>query len=200
MAGYSHLSASLWLVLTLVLAACGRDAVLAVEPCTPLTDLVARTHKLDEGNFITDALGERRTHEMRWKQLIVTDGPKPLFTLPDVRAWLSVYQDRISEVCTRRIFGGAVAELPVTVGQLRDAFLSSGFVVDHASGGDLLSTTSGELLRQENYIRGDYLAVVAVDIVNGGDAFMFDVCIMSNGSCRSPALLDLKRGRRQLGD
>jgi len=166
----------------------------------PLEALLERTPEISEEDFNTDNLGELRSDEVAWNRFVITDGANTLVTLPDVRVWLAAHQDRISEACTGQVFGGPVGNLPHTIGSIRDAFLSRGFAIHRSSRGDFLSTTNDELLRQQNYLRGDYLAVLAVDIVPGTDAFRFELCVMSQKRCRSPAIVQLQKNNELIND
>lgn len=167
----------------------------------PVGELLARTPGLERPDFKVENHGEQRTDDMRLERLEFLDGPETIAELHDVRAYLAVFENRISEACTSRIRGGALAALPKTIGAIEKRLTANGFVIERSTRGEFLSPSSPEVLRQRHYLRGDHLVVLAVDLEAHTGTFSYDICSMSVRRCRSPALLELQeRGRRRLDD
>lgn len=189
----THLTVSLAIGLGLTSPACKGAGSLEVEPCMPLSLLMADVPTLETGDFVIERRGELRTEEMAWKRLTVRDGAKTLFVVEDVKAWVSVYKERVTVVCTNLLPGGPISVLPEVIGPLRGAFISNGFALERTTRGDFLSTSPDELLRQQNYVRDDYSARIGVDVSVSSGTFMYDICIASVRKCRSPALLEFQK-------
>lgn len=183
-----------------LLMACSSPGVLEVEPCMSLASLAAKTSGLDPDEFYSSDFGERISEDPEWERLVFKRGPTTIFEADRIRAWVVAYEGRVSAVCTRRIWGGAIRELPGTVGRIRSALLEDGFIVTRASPGALAEPTNELLVRSEIFRRGDYTVRVTVDTDWDRSYFHYDLCFASFAACRSPAQARYEREHEHLDE
>ena len=188
------------MIVAIMLAACGGPESVALAPCMPVQELFARSDGLRRDAFVVDALGESRTRSLELESLVFVDGGEEVVRLEDVRAYLGIYEGRVSMACTELMVGGPLSELPQKIGPIRDAIVGRGFAIVRETPGDLLSTSTDEPIRFQHYRRGDYFAGLGVEILAGRGLFRFDLCVESQKECRSPGMLKFDKETEHLLD
>lgn len=165
-----------------------------------IDELVSRSKGLEVDHFAIDTLDERWTRTLELEAIGFADGAEEITALQDVRAYLGIYEGRVSMACTELMVGGPLSELLQKIGPIRDAFVSRGFSIVRETPGDLLSTSTDEPIRFQHYRRGDYFAGLGVEILAGRGLFRFDLCVESQRECRSPGMLKFDKETEHLLD
>lgn len=184
----------------LLVAACAGPESVRLEPCASVDELLAMSAGLKSEHFVTDTLGEKWTRTLELESLTFADGAADVLKLADVRAYLGIFEGRVSMACTELMVGGQLSDLPRIIAPIRDAFVRRGFAIVRETPGDLLSTSTDEPIRFQHYRRGDYFAGLGVEILAGRGLFRFDLCVESERQCRSPGMLKFAQENDHLLD
>jgi len=181
------------------LVGCGGQKKLSIEPCAPTSEVVRASAGFDPDDYDMIDFDEHGAYPSVWSRIEVTDGGTVLAGFDDLPVGVSIYRDRIAEFWVLPRGLSPTSELGNRMSPMIESLRRAGFELVEGQPETLLDSNSGDLVKHVTFRRGDYEALLRVDLDSSRQYFEANFVFSSVDTCRSPAIkarmAELQRSR-----
>ena len=174
------------LLLVWILGACSSNERLAVQPCVLLTELATRSIGFDPDDLDETSLDEQGSRYLPFDVVVWLDGDRQLFETAKLRATLSSYEGKLTQVIADARQGRPLKEAPIEIGPIVASLERAGFKVIAGDPAKFMSQDVAKRLRRLEYQKGDHIIHLSMELGITND-YRMRFATESAGACRSPA-------------
>ncbi len=174
--------------LAATLMGCGGQKKLSIEPCALTADVARASVGFDLDDYDMIYLDEHDAYPSVWSRIEVTDGATVLAGFDDLPVGVSIYRERIANIWVLPRGLSSTTELANLMSPMIERLRRAGFELAEGHPETLLDSSSGDFVKHVTFRRGDYEALLRVDLDSSRQYFEANFVFSSVDTCRSPAI------------